>query len=99
MSGLLTDGTHGAIDLAHRTILYLSVLLTLFAFEPLRAQPTTAPAPAPAQREVSIETGMAGVRLSGTMSLPPGPGPHPAALLLTGEGGHMRDQVISGSPM
>ena len=37
--------------------------------------------------------------LAGTLSLPGGDGPHPAALLLTGSGGHTRDQVISGFPM
>lgn len=37
--------------------------------------------------------------LAGTLSLPTGDGPHPAVLLLTGSGGHTRDQVISGLPM
>jgi len=39
------------------------------------------------------------IRLAGTLTLPSGKGPHRAAILITGNGGHTRDQVISGSPM
>lgn len=83
-----------------RHTLALCLLGSLITVETARGDPATAPAPAPyAQREVVIETGVAGVRLAGTLMVPGGPGPHPAALLLTGDGGHLRDQVISGSPM
>lgn len=50
-------------------------------------------------REVSIESTAGGIRLAGTLSVPAGPGPHPAVLLITGNGPHTRDQMISGSPM
>ncbi|MBO6576820.1 MAG: alpha/beta fold hydrolase [Rhodothermales bacterium] len=49
--------------------------------------------------EVRIETQNPDTRLAGTLSLPPGSGPYPAALLITGDGEHTRDQVISGTPM
>ena len=49
--------------------------------------------------EIRVVTDSPGVTLAGTLSLPPGNGPHPAVLFLTGSGGHTRDQVISGTPM
>lgn len=51
------------------------------------------------EKEVVIETATPGVRLAGTLSLPRTKGPHPAAILITGNGPHTRDQIISGSPM
>ena len=36
------------------------------------------------------------VRLAGTLTLPPGPGPHPAVLLITGSGPQDRDETILG---
>ena len=49
--------------------------------------------------EVRLPTAAPDVILAGTLSVPGGPGPHPALLFLTGSGGHTRDQVISGLPM
>ena len=51
-----------------------------------------------AEAEVTIETSSPAVRLAGTMTVPHSKGPHPAMLLIQGEGPHTRDQVISGSP-
>lgn len=50
-------------------------------------------------KEVIIEGADVGITLAGTLSIPIGDGPHPAVLMLTGSGGHTRDQVISGLPM
>jgi pimeloyl-ACP methyl ester carboxylesterase len=49
--------------------------------------------------EVSIEQKDENFTLAGTLSLPKGKGPYPAVLMLTGSGGHTRDQIISGLPM
>jgi hypothetical protein len=37
-----------------------------------------------------------GVRLAGTLTLPPGPGPFPAAVLITGSGAQDRDEALMG---
>ncbi len=46
-------------------------------------------------RELIVEVER-GVRLAGTLSLPAGPGPHPAALLVSGSGPQDRDQSVAG---
>jgi uncharacterized protein len=51
------------------------------------------------EQEVVVETATPGVRLAGTLTVPRNKGPHPAAILITGNGSHTRDQLISGSPM
>jgi pimeloyl-ACP methyl ester carboxylesterase len=51
------------------------------------------------RHDVEVATADPAIRLAGTLTVPGGAGPHPAVLLMTGDGGHTRDQVISGSPM
>jgi len=46
--------------------------------------------------EVSYDNQADGVRLAGTLTLPEGPGPHPAALLVTGSGAQDRDETLMG---
>ncbi|MFQ5748669.1 MAG: alpha/beta hydrolase family protein, partial [Planctomycetota bacterium] len=46
------------------------------------------------QEEVSYENKAGGVTLAGTLTLPPGEGPFPAALLITGSGAQDRDETI-----
>lgn len=46
--------------------------------------------------EVSYENRAGGVKLAGTLSVPTGPGPFPAALLITGSGPQDRDETILG---
>lgn len=46
--------------------------------------------------EVSIATPDPAVRLAGTLTVPHGKAPHPAALLLTGSGSQDRDETIHG---
>ena len=45
------------------------------------------------EEEVAYESD-AGVRLAGTLTLPPGDGPHPAVLLVTGSGPQDRDESL-----
>lgn len=44
--------------------------------------------------EVVVENKTAGLKLAGTLTLPPGPGPHPAAVLITGSGPQDRDETV-----
>jgi hypothetical protein len=60
-----------------------------------RAAPPAVVAPPPyAVEEVTIPS--AGVKLAGTLTLPPGQGPHPAVILITGSGAQTRDEEIFG---
>lgn len=65
------------------------------AAPPRRPQHPKPPYPY-ATREVRIENEAAGVTLAGTLSVPKGPGPHPAALLLSGSGPQDRDGTMVG---
>ncbi len=46
--------------------------------------------------EVSYERADAGIRVAGTLTIPPGDGPFPAAILVTGSGAENRDEEIFG---
>jgi pimeloyl-ACP methyl ester carboxylesterase len=46
--------------------------------------------------DVKYENKAGGVTLAGTLTLPPGPGPFPAAILITGSGAQDRDETILG---
>jgi uncharacterized protein len=46
--------------------------------------------------EVAYENKPAGIKLAGTLTLPKGPGPFPAALLISGSGPQDRDETILG---
>jgi hypothetical protein len=48
------------------------------------------------EEEVSYENKKAGVKLAGTLTLPPGKGPFPAVLLITGSGAQDRNEAILG---
>jgi hypothetical protein len=63
-----------------------TVLLGAAAFAPAGGQRATY-----AEATVTIETGSPAVRLAGTLTVPNGTGPHPAMLLIQGEGPHTRD--------
>jgi pimeloyl-ACP methyl ester carboxylesterase len=52
------------------------------------------PPPPYAEEEVKIPAGA--VTLAGTLSLPPGGGPHPAVVLITGSGAQDRDETVFG---
>lgn len=46
--------------------------------------------------DVEVDNDFDDVRLAGTLTLPEGPGPHPAALLITGSGAQDRDETLLG---
>lgn len=50
-------------------------------------------------QEIRFESLAEGITIAGTLSVPRSPGPHPAVLMVTGNGPHTRDQMISKSPM
>lgn len=77
---------------------------------PLTLVPATAAAPAPAAarpqhpeppypyavEDVAFEGGAPGVRLAATLTVPDGPGPHPAVVLVPGTGDNDRDFEVYG---
>lgn len=61
------------------------------------ARPQTPQAPFPYRSEdVVIPTPTPGVQLAGTLTVPEGPGPFPAVLLITGSGQQDRDETVFG---
>lgn len=50
-------------------------------------------------RNITVKSKAANVTIAGTLSMPQGKGLHPAVLMITGNGPHTRDQLISNSPM
>ena len=46
--------------------------------------------------DVSFESAATGVSLAGTLTLPPGNGPHPAVVLVSGSGPQDRDETVFG---
>ncbi len=62
---------------------------------PKRPQEPKAPFPYKAE-EVSYENTAAKVKLGGTLTIPPGKGPFPAVLLITGSGQQDRDESLLG---
>jgi uncharacterized protein len=57
-------------------------------------QPVPAPAPPYQEEEVTFANG--DVKLAGTLTVPPGKGPFPAIVMLTGSGAQNRDEEIVG---
>jgi pimeloyl-ACP methyl ester carboxylesterase len=65
------------------------------ATAPNRPQTPQPPFPYTAQ-DVAFDDAAAHVRLAGTLTLPPGPGPFPAVVLVAGSGPNTRDEPILG---
>ncbi len=60
-------------------------------------RPQTPKPPFPyTERDVEYASPVDGVTLAGTLTLPPGDGPHPAVLFITGSGAQDRDETIAG---
>ncbi|WP_296597913.1 S9 family peptidase [Phenylobacterium sp.] len=59
-------------------------------------RPQTPAKPYPYREEEVAFDSAPGVRLAGTLTLPAGPGPFPAAVLITGSGAQDRDETILG---
>ena len=64
---------------------------------PEYARPQDPKKPYPyAEEEVTFENKKAGVKFAGTLTLPKGKGPFPAAVMISGSGPHDRDEAIMG---
>ncbi len=48
------------------------------------------------EEEVTYENKKAGIKLAGTLTLPPSAGPHPAVILITGSGPEDRNETVYG---
>jgi uncharacterized protein len=48
------------------------------------------------EETVTVPNDEAGIKLAGTFTVPPGPGPHPAVVLITGSGPQDRDESLMG---
>jgi pimeloyl-ACP methyl ester carboxylesterase len=60
-------------------------------------RPQTPKPPFPyTEEEVRYPNSVAGIEIGGTLTLPAGPGPHPAVLLITGSGSQDRDETLFG---
>ncbi len=63
--------------------------------EPPRPQNPTGPLPY-RHEDVTFENQKADIRLAGTLTIPQGQGPFPAAVLIAGSGPHGRDETVFG---
>jgi len=63
---------------------------------PARPQLPREPYPYRAEEVAFDNPAFAGVRLAGTLTLPEGEGPFPAAIMITGSGGQDRDETLMG---
>jgi pimeloyl-ACP methyl ester carboxylesterase len=64
---------------------------------PVDSRPQTPKKPYPyTEEEVTYENKQGGSKLAGTLTLPPGSGPFPAVLLITGSGQQDRDESLMG---
>jgi pimeloyl-ACP methyl ester carboxylesterase len=60
-------------------------------------RPQTPKPPFPyTEEEVRYPNSVGGIEIGGTLTLPPGEGPHPAVLLITGSGPQDRDETLFG---
>ena len=48
------------------------------------------------ERAAQYDSGSPGIRLAGTLTVPRGPGPHPALVLVSGSGAQDRDERVAG---
>lgn len=66
------------------------------AAEPRRPQDPVKPYPYVEEDVTYVNPKAPGVTLAGTLTLPRGPGPFPAAILICGSGAHDRDESLAG---
>jgi pimeloyl-ACP methyl ester carboxylesterase len=67
------------------------------ATAPVLRRPQTPVKPYPYREDlVAYDNPAAHIRLAGTLTLPPGRGPFPAAVLIAGSGAHTRDETVFG---
>ncbi len=83
------------LDMFRRSTIQVVMLVALVAWPALAsAQPGLLPY---SQEDVQVTSGA--IRLAGTLTLPPGQGPHPAVVLITGSGPQNRDENVFGMPV
>lgn len=71
--------------------------LTLHRIQAVSGRPQDPKPPFPYQStEVTFPSKAQGVTLAGTLTVPPGPGPVPAVILITGSGPQDRDEALMG---
>jgi hypothetical protein len=94
------DGTTATGELRQHGMTFPGTLRKLTEEQVAEAKPKRPQEPRPpfpyAQWEVVYRNANDGTKLAGTLTLPPGPGPFPAALLITGSGPQDRDEAIMG---
>ncbi|MCA9650876.1 MAG: alpha/beta fold hydrolase [Myxococcales bacterium] len=100
-AGLVSDGTasecrfeQGGVELGCTLERVEESVLTAVR-NPERPQTPKPPFPYDVV-EVGYDNDTDGVHLAGTLTVPPGPGPYPAALLITGSGAQDRDESLMG---
>lgn len=87
MTGILTQGP------AAMPLVLVRTAGTASVAGPPRPQTPVAPFPYRSE-DVNFPNASAGISLAGTVTLPPGDGPFPAAILITGSGAQDRDETI-----
>lgn len=87
ITGALTQGAAAMPVVLTRTADAVSIA------GPSRPQTPVAPFPYRSE-DVTFPNASAGIDLAGTLTLPPGDGPFPAAILITGSGAQDRDETI-----
>jgi pimeloyl-ACP methyl ester carboxylesterase len=97
LTGVLTQGGASLPLVLSRVMELTPSAPPTLAPSPVALRPQTPQAPFPYRSEdVVIPTPTPGVQLAGTLTLPEGPGPCPAVLLITGSGLRDRDETIFG---
>ena len=88
-SGTFTQGAAIPLDLKRLTPAEVA------ASKPKRPQDPKPPFPYRAE-DVTFPSKAPGIQLAGTLTIPAGPGPHPALVLVTGSGPQDRDEALLG---
>lgn len=100
--GLTYDGTVEGDGRAIRGEMKQGGAVLPLTFERVDAVPTLSRRQDPvkpypySEQEVRYRNAKDSVELAGTLTLPPGGGPHPAVVLITGSGAQDRDETIAG---
>jgi pimeloyl-ACP methyl ester carboxylesterase len=88
---LLLQSDPGEFDVLREQVL----LPAIDAFAPLEPEATPDPSTFDyAIEEVAFAGGSEGVELTGTLTMPAGPGPHPVVVTMSGTGAHDRDESL-----
>jgi fermentation-respiration switch protein FrsA (DUF1100 family) len=94
--GASIDGTWTATTTPATPVRFTRTAETAQAGPPKRPQLPVAPFPYTVEEVAFDNPEQAGVRLAGSLTLPKGKGPFPAAILITGSGMQDRDETLMG---